>query len=78
MKKGFLLSFVVLLMALMMPMQSFSAPTGYKEVKITTKNFGTYFGTKKVKNKDAFGDYSGYTFWLTSKMLKKGYYILFF
>ena len=65
----------MLLVMLMSAVTAFAAPKGYKEVKLTKKNFKKYFEIKKVKRYDAFGDYDGYKITFSSKLLKKGYYV---
>lgn len=75
MKRIARLSVIVLLMLLMSPLAAFAAPQGYMEVELTKKNFNQYFEIKKVKQLDAFGEYDGYSIEMSSKMLKKGYYI---
>ena len=75
MKKAVRLSIVLLFAVLLSACTAFAAPKGYQEVKITKKNAKKYFSYKKVKDKDTFGDYAGYDFYLLSKKLKKGYYI---
>lgn len=75
MKKAIRLSVIMLFVVLLSACTAFAAPKGYKEVKLTKKNFKKYFEVKKVKRYDAFGDYDGYKITLKSKLLKKGYYI---
>ena len=75
MKKVVRLSVIMLLVMLMSAVTAFAAPKGYKEVKLTKKNFKKYFEVKKVKRYDAFGDYEGYKITFSSKLLKKGYYV---
>ena len=57
------------------PVYANAAPVGYKEVKLTKKNAKKYFSLIKIKEKDVFGDYDGYYFFLYSKLRKKGYFI---
>lgn len=58
-----------------MPVHANAAPKGYKVVKITKKNALKYFGFKKAKRRDEFGDYDGYSFGMYNKLRKKGYYV---
>ena len=75
MKKVVRLSVIMLLVMLMSAVTAFAAPKGYKEVKLTKKNFKKYFEVKKVKRLDSFGDFDGYRITFSSKLLKKGYYV---
>ena len=74
MKRTARLLIIMLLVCLMMPINSFAAPQGYREVVLTKKNFKQYFDLIKVKRLNAFGGYDGYYICLRSKLLKNGYY----
>ena len=60
MKRVVRLSVIMLLVMLMSAVTAFAAPKGYKEMKLTKKNFKKYFEVKKVKWLDSFGDFNGY------------------
>ena len=68
-----LLISIALLIAI--PACSYAAPVGYTEVALTKKNAKKYFTVKKVKDTDEFGDYSGYSIYLCSKLRNKGYFL---
>ena len=71
MKKYLRILLFVLLFSFFIPVNVYSAPKGFKEVKITTKNALKYFDFMKVKKKDSFGDYDGYSFVMYNKLRKK-------
>lgn len=75
MKRIAKISVIMLLILAISPLAAFAAPQGYMEVELNKKNFKQYFEIKKVKLRDAFGAYDGYSIRLSSKMLKQGYYI---
>ena len=76
MKKIIRVLLIVFAISFMFPAQTFAAShKGYKVVKLTKKNASKYFGFKKVKSKDEFGDYDGYSYRMYNKLNKKKYYI---
>ena len=75
MKRIAKITVIMLLVFLMSPLAVFAEHKGYKEVKLTKKNFTKYFEVTKMKKYNVFGDYGGYEFILKSKLLKKGYYL---
>lgn len=75
MRKISRLLLILITLFIMAPTMVFAVPKGYKEVKLTKKNFTKYWGTKKMKKNDDYGNYARYEFLFYSKLLKKGYYL---